>query len=363
MSEHDHHHHQPAPELPVSQPVDTASQALEEALRSSFVIVKIIMAILLVVFIFSGVRTVGPQERAVILRFGKPLGMGTEQLLGPGLHWAFPFPIDEVVPIQVGQIQSVVSTVGWYATTPALEAAGTEPPAGASLNPAMDGYLLTADGNIIHARATLRYRITDPLAYSFNFLGASNTVQSVLNNALFYAAAHSTVDGALLNNVGFKEKVLARVNEQIIALKLGSTLEPADVRVIAPRYLKADFEAVLAAEQDRSRAVLAAQGYAETSVLGAQAEANSLVNTAQAERSRLVQSVQAEANSFASQLPQYQINPQLFRQRRLTEVWQRILAAAPDKFFLPERADGNPSELRLLLSREPQKPKRISSTP
>ena len=356
MSEHNHHHdHDHA--APGVTPVDAGSRALEEALRSSFFFVKVVMAILLVVFIFSGMKTVGPQEKAVILRFGKPLGTGAEQLLGPGLHWAFPFPIDEVVPIQVGQIQSVISTVGWYATTPAMEAAGTEPPAGPSLNPANEGYALTADGNILHARATLRYRITDPLAYSFNFLNGSNLVQNVLNHALVFAAAHASVDDALLNNAGFKERVLARVNDQIDALKLGITLEPSDVRVIPPRFVKADFEAVLAAEQDRSKAVLAAQGYAETTVRQAEAEANSLLNSAEAQRVSAVQSVSAEASSFTSQLPQYRVNPELFRQRLLAEAWQQILAGKSDKFFVPERADGNPTELRLLLSREPQKAK------
>jgi membrane protease subunit HflK len=360
MSEHDHHHQVPEASLP---PVDAGSRALEEALRASFFLVKVVMAILVVVFIFSGVKTVEPQDKAVILRFGKPLGAGAEQLLGPGLHWAFPYPIDEVVPIHVGQIQTVVSSAGWYATTPEQELAGTEPYATPSLNPANEGYVLSADGNILHVRATLRYRITDPLAYSFNFLNASNTVQDVLNNAQFYAAAHSTVDEALLNNAGFKERVLARVSDQINALKLGITLEPGDVKVIAPRYVKPDFDAVLAAEQDRSKAVLTAQGYAETTVRQAQAEANSLINTAQAERTRAVQSVRAQANSFASQLPQYKLNPELFRQRLLTEVWQRIFAGPNDKFFLPDRADGNPSELRLLLGREPQKPKSATPNP
>ena len=185
---------------------------------------------------------------------------------------------------------------------------------------------------------------------------------AVLNRALVYAAAHSTVDDALLNNAGFKEKVLSRVNEQIDALNLGVTLEPSDVTVIPPRYVKLDFDAVLNAEQDRSRAVLAAQGYAETEVRRAEAEANLLVNAAEAERVRSVRAVQADATSFASQLPQYLLNPELFRQRLLAETWQRILAGTSDKFVLPDRADGKARELRLLINREPPKPKIQTAT-
>jgi hypothetical protein len=41
---------------------DAGSQALAEALRSSFFIVQIIMVVLVLVFLFSGFYTVGPQE-------------------------------------------------------------------------------------------------------------------------------------------------------------------------------------------------------------------------------------------------------------------------------------------------------------
>jgi modulator of FtsH protease HflK len=354
-----HDHHEPpaaAPEPPVT-PLDPGSRALEEALRSSFTIVKFVMALLVVVFVFSGVKTVGPQEKAVILRFGKPLGAGPEQLLGPGLHWAFPYPIDEIIPIRVGEIQSLTSSMGWYAVTAVQEASGIEPRPGLSLNPAADGYALTADGNIIHARATLKYRITDPIAYTFNFTNAANVVLGVLNRALVYAAAYSTVDDALLNNARFREMVLARVNQEIDALNLGITVQPSDVKVIPPRIVKADFDAVLGAESDRSKAILAAQGYAETVVRQSEAEANSLINAAEAQRVSFVQAVQADAKSFTVQLPQYRLNPELIRQRLLAEVWQRILARAGDKFISLESPGDNPRELRLILNREPIKPR------
>src|SRR5213593_2219551 len=129
-------------------PEDAGTQALADALHGSFAIVKVIMIGLVVVFLFSGFFTVGTQERAVILRLGVPVGGCDGKLFNPGPHWAFPPPIDEVVKIPVGQVQSVESSIGWYATTAAGEAAKQEPPPLESLNPAREGYLLTADENI-----------------------------------------------------------------------------------------------------------------------------------------------------------------------------------------------------------------------
>ena len=60
------------------------SQALAEALGSSFAIVKIVMGLMVVAFFCSGFFTVGPSEKAVILRFGKPVGEGQKALLTAG---------------------------------------------------------------------------------------------------------------------------------------------------------------------------------------------------------------------------------------------------------------------------------------
>ncbi|MGH7991126.1 MAG: SPFH domain-containing protein, partial [Limisphaerales bacterium] len=186
--EHQHHSHSHEHEHPATEAQDAGSQAMSEALRSSFAIVKIIMLLLVLAFLGSGFFTVQPQEKAVILRFGKPVGEGQKILLKPGLHWSFPYPIDEVVRIPISEIQKVASNNGWYFTTPEQELSGEELPAGPSLNPAIDGYVITADRNIIHTRATLYYQVDKPIQYIFDFTSASNAIQNALDNALLYTA-------------------------------------------------------------------------------------------------------------------------------------------------------------------------------
>ncbi len=70
--------------------MDAGSQALAEALRSSFAIVKFVMVLLVLVFLASGFFTVGPQERAIVLRFGKPMGEGEKALLAAGAALVVP---------------------------------------------------------------------------------------------------------------------------------------------------------------------------------------------------------------------------------------------------------------------------------
>ena len=205
----------PSPKQPISRgeqqtPVDSGSQALTEALQSSFSIVKFLMVGLFVLFLLSGLFKVESQEKAIILRFGKPVGEGDQALLGPGLHWSWPYPIDEVIKIPIAEIQEVKARANWFAQTPLQESQGEIPPApaGTPLNPAIDGYALTGDDNIIHVKASLRYRIEDPVRCVFGFAsdtnqtyslaGISNVVGNLLENALVRTAAGFKMDDYLV---------------------------------------------------------------------------------------------------------------------------------------------------------------------
>jgi modulator of FtsH protease HflK len=342
--------------------MDAGSQALAEALRSSFFIVKVAMGLLVALFLFSGFFTVGPQEKAIILRFGKPLGEGDKALLSAGAHWAFPYPIDEVVKVPIAEIQQVKSTVGWFAQTPEQEALNQEPPAGPSLNPMVDGYALTADGNIIHTKATLSYRIEDPIRYVFDFVNASNAVQSALNNALLATAARFNVDDILTRDrIGFQDTVRRCTVQLIERERLGISVDQCSVESRPPRQLKQVFDSVVTAGQKRDKTLNEARSYENQVLSKASADASGRLDVAEADRTRLVESVTSEADTFARLLPKYTSNPDLFVQQRLVETMSRVLTNVQDKIFLAERADGKPRELRLLLNREPPKPKTETS--
>lgn len=344
-----HEHEKPAP-TPVT-PDDSGSQALSEALRSSFAIVKLIMIALVLVFIGSGIFTVPPNQRAIVLRFGKPSSAATQQLLGPGLHWSWPYPIDEKVFIPISEIQTVTSTAGWYAMNPD----GTDSPVNPSLNPALDGYTLTGDGNIIHARITLNYRITDPLSYVLNFKNSKETVTNILNDALIDASAQFSVDDAVrLDRSAFKDKIVQLFSRAAEQQQLGIVVESSKLDSIPPRQVNDAFNAVTSAEQESSTTNNAARAAAQTLLTTALSESNSIVNTAISDRAKMLSKIGAEAEAIRASAGTYQRNPELFRRRVLAETWKEVLANADDKFSLPPSVDGKSRELWLQLNRAPE---------
>jgi membrane protease subunit HflK len=362
MSDHDH-------SLPPPETQDAGSQALAEALRSSFIIVKIAMVALVLIIFGAGFFTVGPQEKAVILRFGKPQGEGQKMLLSSGkLYWSFPYPIDEVVRIPITEIQKVTSTVGWYATTPEMELAGTEPPAGPSLNPAIDGYVVTADRNIIHTRVTVSYHIDDPRTaifnftsgtnHNFNLAGISNAVLNAANNAIIFTAARFNVDDILTRDIGgFQAAVNRHVTELAEREQLGVAIDQCQVQSVPPRQLKDVFAQVTTARQNRDKLINDALSEESRILSQAGAQATSITNAAESARTRFVSSVVSEAGAFTNLLSRYEANPNLYAQLELSKAMAEILTNVQDKLFLPQRADGQSRELRLLLNREPPQPK------
>ena len=342
-------------DLPSKAPMeDAGTQALSDALASSFRFIRALMIILVVVFLGSGIFTVDPNEVAVILRLGKPAGSGADAILRPGIHWSFPSPIDEIVRIPIGESRTVEATNCWYQVTPEMEISGELPPSLSTLQPGVDGYALTSDGNIIHARATAKYRIADPLRYAFGFRGATNILENALNNAVLYAAVRHTAEEALYKDkTGFQDAVRRRFLQTIEKANLGIDLEPIQVQTFPPMYVKEAFDQVLEAEQALSEARNTSQGEAEEITRKAVGEGRALISDGITRSNMLVQTLRADAEAFSDQLADYQRNPRLFRERLLVETMFQVLTNVNDKWLLPESKDGRRRQIRLMLNREP----------
>lgn len=374
--DHDHgpdHDHRPAPKPEASAPKeptpeeektnglieDSGTMALSFALKRSFFFIKALVFVLAFGVIVSCIRQVEPGEQAVILRFGRVvLSSDGTTVRNPGFHWAWPYPIDEVVTIPVGESRTVRSSVGWpnmsdediYGSDEVVKnEMGTIPPG-------EHGYTLTSDHNIIHVRATAKYRIADPVKYVFNFEDAPETLTNILDNAIIFASSRFNADEALYRDQEFfRETVENRVNTLIDRLDLGVTLEPMSLERVPPLTTKQFFDEVQQSEQDQNKSINTARAYAQETMRQAVGDSNAVVSAAIGRSKNLVQSVEAEASYFNDQLPHYLTNRDLYTRRFLIETMRDTLTSAQRVIYLPDNTGKEPRELRLLLSKEPQK--------
>ena len=231
----------------------------------------------------------------------------------------------------------------------------------------MDGYALTADGNIVHARATLTYRIEDPVALRVRFRRTPPTrCRTRWTTPCSMPPPHFTVDDILTRDVtGFSETVRKRVIELVEQQNLGIVVEQCVVQSMPPRQLKEAFDE---RAQGRGEAQQGAERSPQLRKPGAeqgQRRRHSRASTpAESERARLVNECRSRGRAVSTSCcPNTKQNPDLFVQQRLTETLGRVLTNVQDKIFVPERPTGRPEELRLLLNREPPKPKPESPEP
>ena len=228
----------------------------------------------------------------------------------------------------------------------------------------MDGYTLAGDGNIIHVRATMSYRInaSAPLSYAFNFARVTNLLQHVLDNSLAYASARFNADDALYRDkLAFQELILSRVNTLVERLQLGINLDLREVRTSPPLDVEPAFNEVVKAQQQGDTKIREAEGYARGATNNAVGEASTILQDALTRSNYFVKTLEKEANNFLGFLPSYQRSPELFTKRLLAETTQRVLTNAQFKTYLPGRADGRPRELRLLLNKELEAPKKTET--
>ncbi|MBS33899.1 MAG: hypothetical protein CMO68_05780 [Verrucomicrobiales bacterium] len=325
---------------------DARARALAEALQSSFKVIRVLMVVLAVAFLGSGITKVGVGEQALLLRFGE-----YKEPLPPGLHFAWPNPIDQIEKVDGSKNVTIVSDIGWRTSE------GEEPEDMPQFNPEYDGYTLTGDGNTVHIKATMTFSLEEDskeaiMAYAFEFDDATDFLRSALDNAVYHVSASRSALDAKLRKVELEEAIRRRIKKVVnddhqLPIKVNSlTLEvqmPGDVKPAYEAFLKSETEsktAISDARKDKGNIIAKAEGDAKVILSGGETT-----------KRQLLTAVEAEARSFAEQRPYYESNPELFRQRLLTGTMQRVLTNAVDVFYLSGR------QPRIWLNRTPEKPK------
>ena len=285
-----------------------------EAVQSGSKMIGWLAIGLFVLFWCSGITTIGPGEVGMVLRLGRLTGSSpADQVRQPGLLFALPYPIDEVIRVPVKQEREISIT--------ALRKENTS--RGTAGNGLM-GYALSGNQNILEADMTLKYRISDPVAFTFS----NQTPERILRDTVVGAAAEVIaqwqVDDVLRlqreSEAGpekLAQVVLAKAQEHIDQMQVGVELTAIEFREIQPPAKVADaFQAVQSERIAIETKKREAEGYAARVIPAAEAESNSLIQNATRESTDLRTRAEEEVALFDRVYKEYVRNPGL--------VWNRL---------------------------------------
>lgn len=383
------------PEAQTGDELDAASRSLSEALRVSFIVLKVIMIVLVVLFLASGLKTVGPDEKALVLQFGRIRPVGDEGLLGPGLRWVLPYPIEEIVRIPVEKRVNLAVDSFWYYQPPEElipESPKQRARIGPTLEPLRDGYCLTRSGqrdrppagstesdySIVHCKWQITYQIDRPMQFFKNVYveqvkpgqlyfdvirqGVTPLVESLVEDAVVTTMVNYTIDEAISSDVAIGEEVGRRLQGKLD--EIGSGIKVVFVQLAPctwPRQVNEAFERFISASQERQSTIAQARTTAETTLIEAESQAVEIVADANAYRTEVVATAEATAKYLTAILPEYRKWPELVKQRIYLDAMEEVLQNA-DEIFVIQPGDGvRHRETRILINRDPKlKPKSAS---
>ena len=145
-------------------------------------------------YLISGITIIKSDEVAVVLRWGKLVGATPAlQAHGPGLLFAFPRPMDQVVRVQVKRVREIsVDTLTGAAGGGDDDDA--VPTSAATLNPLTQGYALTGDQNIVHLAMVARYRVRDRAEWAFYGAKSDDALRVEVTAAMVRSLGEMGVD-------------------------------------------------------------------------------------------------------------------------------------------------------------------------
>lgn len=242
--------------------LDTANASLLDALRITFRLLVGGMFVLAGAYFLSGFQQVNEGERAVRTVFGAVQASD----LGPGFQFSLPYPFGELVRVQTNPPPMTEDRRFWPVTEGAASQAADQIPARASLEPGRDGALITADGNIAHARFNIVYRRNDLGRYVRNVHPAheERMLLAAVRRGVVTAVAEVDIDELLKQSSTEAGSVAARARQiaQQMLDDAESGLFIEQLRMVdrvPPGALRDAFNSVQDAEANASRRVSEAE--------------------------------------------------------------------------------------------------------
>lgn len=258
----------------------------------------------LALWAFSSFYTVKPEERAVELLFGKPVGTGE-----PGLNFApWPFITAEVVQVS-GERTTEIGT--------------------GRAGPMDSGLMLTRDQNIVDMAYQVVWNISDPEKFLFNLADPEDTIRAVSESAMRDIVARSELAPILNRDRGaiaddLKLAAQNTLNDYEAGINvLRVNLDRAD----PPREVIDSFREVQAAQQERDRLEKEADAYANRVLASARGEAAAMIERAEAYRAEAVNNAEGEAARFNSVYDEYVKAPEVTRRRMYLETMEKVLGS------------------------------------
>lgn len=257
-------------------------------------VLKVSGAVIAGLFVVAGFYRVEQAEEAVVLRFGKYLQTETA-----GLHWAPPL-VDEVRKVNIQRIEQMP----------------------------LNARMITEDTNIVEINLTVQYRIVQPENYLLKVTDPEASLSHATESALRHVVGGAKM-GQILNEgrATLGRDIQPRLQSYLDSYQTGLQVTGVNIlEALPPKEVKAAFDDVIRAKEDKERLKNQAETYANGIVPEARGKAARILAEANAYKLEVVDRAKGDASRFEQLIVEYKKSPQVIRQRLYLETMESVLA-------------------------------------
>ena len=272
------------------------------------------LILLIVVWAFSGLYRVLPDEQGVVLRFGK--FVSTTQ---PGLNYHIPYPVETALTPKVTKVNRI--DIGFRSASDSGRSSGIGDVPEESL-------MLTGDENIVNIDFSVFWVIKDAGKFLFKIQSPVETVKAAGETAMREVIAKSNLQPILTAG---RSRIEVEVQDIIQSLldeyESGIQITQVQTQKADPPDQVIDaFRDVQAARADMERSKNEAEAYANDVIPRARGDAAKILQEAEAYKKQVVAAAEGEASRFVAIYNEYAKAKQVTQERMYLETMEKVLA-------------------------------------
>lgn len=290
-----------------------------------------VIAVAVLVVMFSSVFTLNSGEEAVITRFGQYQSTISE----PGLQFKIPF-VDTAHIVNVAGVRRLefgARTVESDAYNNAYQNAYTS-----YTDVTDEALMLTQEENLVLADWVVQYNIVDSYNYLFKVEDPVSTLRIIGESAYRRVTASRPLDDILTNQKESMQTEIATDLQEICnKYELGVRISAVQLQDAAPPDpVKDAFLDVTNAIEEKNAKINEASKYANEKLPLAHGQAEALINEAEGYREKRVNEAEGTAARYASIEREYAAQPDIMRTRLYMEMIREVLPKVRQVYFVDD---------------------------
>jgi modulator of FtsH protease HflK len=306
-----------------SEPKSAVEPSPQPAARSSFkkvlksILLLLLLGLIAAAFIMTSAYTVPAGHQAVVLRFGRYAGTAD-----PGIRFRLPFGIDRIADLETGKV--LIENFGFRDMNPGVRTGHARDAASLA-----ESSMLTGDLSEVLVEWSVQYRCSDPEKFLFAFHDRSQAIHDAGEESMRAAVGGASLDYVIQNREELGRACRDRLQADLDSLGSGIAVTAVVIQDInPPDPLKAAFDEVNAAQQERDRLVQEAMADYNREMPKARGEAKGMVSSAEGYALESVNKARGEASRFNDLLGEYRKAREVTKRRLYLETCREVMPKA-----------------------------------